>query len=224
MLKRVIPSAIGVTATLPLLLGGAPATLAVEPVTVSVAKKSCQQWKQLTKVEKKTCKKRPSKKKTPQPAPIVDATMTSERVTVPAPEPVRQTVMPAGWQDAMLNQVNSVRAAAGVNPVTTCAPLQNAAQLYARLMADTGHYGHAGPAGEQAWDRMLSAGYNYQSAGENIAHGQNGAKAVMDAWVASPSHYTNIINPEFTHLGSGGAETPTGRPYWVQNFGSGGTC
>jgi uncharacterized protein YkwD len=132
--------------------------------------------------------------------------------------------LPAGWQNTMLKQLNSARKQAGVPLLTFCAPIVKSAQKYATLMARTGHYGHQGPDGSQAWDRMAREQYNYLSAGENIAQGQRSVRHVMTNWVNSPSHYKNIVDPTFTHVGFGAKKASNGRVSWVQNFGGGGSC
>jgi uncharacterized protein YkwD len=48
----------------------------------------------------------------------------------------------------------------------------------------------------------------------------------MDAWVHSPGHYENLVNPELRQVGFGYAYDPQSAygAYWVQDFGSGRGC
>jgi uncharacterized protein YkwD len=126
----------------------------------------------------------------------------------------------------MLAAVNQLRASVGSSPLTLCEPISRAAQFYAALMADSNYYGHVGPDGSQAWDRMSAQGYAWRGAGENIAGGYDSVNAVMAGWEKSPGHYKNLVNPDFTHVGFGSATAPSSRygTYWVQNFGYGGRC
>src|SRR5438093_9839540 len=57
--------------------------------------------------------------------------------------------------------------------------------------------------------------------GENIAAAYADADAVMQAWMNSPGHRSNILNPSFTHIGIGAANVPGSqwKNYWVQDFG-----
>lgn len=134
---------------------------------------------------------------------------------------------PSEWQREMLGDVNALRAKAGADPVRLCAALNRSAQAYAQLMGERNHFDHHGPDGSSPGDRMEAAGYEGVRAwGENIAAGQTDVAEVMAAWRDSPGHYTNIVEPRFTHLGVGfatveGSEYST---YWAQNFGAGGTC
>lgn len=117
-----------------------------------------------------------------------------------------------------------MRAAKGLRALTLCAPIERAAQNYAELMASTGHFDHTGPDGSKPWDRMRVEGYQWASAGENIAYGYADVASVMQGWIDSLGHHANLVGTSFTHVGFGKAASPSGRSYWVQNFGSGGTC
>lgn len=50
----------------------------------------------------------------------------------------------------------------------------------------------------------ISAGVTHPWAklGENVGTGPD-VGSIMDAFVASPGHYANIVDPEFTHIGVG---------------------
>ena len=140
---------------------------------------------------------------------------------------VAATAQAAGnWRLDMLLQVNALRKEVGAPPVTLCTRLTSAAQEYASLMASQDHYGHVGPDGSQPWERMAGQGYRWTAAAENIAGGYGVVIDVMNAWHDSPGHYTNIINPDLTHVGFGFATDPdsTYQEYWVQDFGTGGSC
>ena len=50
------------------------------------------------------------------------------------------------------------------------------------------------------------------------AFGQRSAAKVLDSWMHSPGHRTNILNSNFTEMGAGYAVDRTGRPYYVQVF------
>ncbi len=72
-------------------------------------------------------------------------------------------------------------------------------------------------------DRIEANGYNnYTIIGENIAGGQESIEAAITAWLASPAHCTNIMNPEFTEIGVAVATNANSDYgiYWTQSFGS----
>ncbi len=45
--------------------------------------------------------------------------------------------------------------------------------------------------------RVMATGYSYTALGENIAAGQTSVQAVMTAWINSPGHCQNLMNPSF---------------------------
>ena len=124
----------------------------------------------------------------------------------------------------MLARINALRASVGVAPVVPCAPITASAQGYADAMARTGLFAHTGPDGSQPWDRMRAQGYRWSKASENIAKGQPDVATVMAAWIASPGHHENLVDPGVRHVGLGLAVDGGGTHWWVQEFGAGGTC
>jgi len=130
------------------------------------------------------------------------------------------------WRERMLEKVNSVRTAAGVAPVSWCRALDTSAQRYAGVLARSGAVQHEGLDGTTLLTRITATGYRVRVAGENLAGGQGTVVQVMRAWRASPHHLANITDPRMTNVGFGYAEGPSTmyRTYWVQHFGSGGSC
>jgi uncharacterized protein YkwD len=61
--------------------------------------------------------------------------------------------------------------------------------------------------------RIELESYKWAAAGENVAFGFNSPERVMQAWLESPGHCKNILNPKFSELGLGRAGT-----YWTQVF------
>jgi uncharacterized protein YkwD len=158
----------------------------------------------------------------PPPAPTTKAPPPPTTARPPAP-----TSPPgAGWQDQMLVSVNAERSKAGLRPVAMCASLTRAAQGYADLMAARNHFDHVGPDGSTLGSRTRAAGYTSAGGGwsvaENIAKGQTSVTQVMTGWMNSAGHKANLLAPGTTHIGFGKAVN--GSTWWVQNFGSGGTC
>jgi uncharacterized protein YkwD len=72
------------------------------------------------------------------------------------------------------------------------------------------------------FERIESNGYhNYTIVGENIAGGQSSIDEVMNAWLNSPDHCANIMNPKYTEVGVAIVINPDSEYgiYWTQNFG-----
>ena len=101
--------------------------------------------------------------------------------------------------------------------------LDTAAQAKADDMARQGYFAHVSPDGTLPWVWITSAGYDYQYAGENLAVRFSDSKDVVNAWMASPTHRRNLLDPNFTTIGVGTAQGMyQGRPatFVVQFFAS----
>jgi len=106
-------------------------------------------------------------------------------------------------------------------PITLSTPLTVIARLHARDMAQRLALTHEGADGSRAADRIARFGYPLQGSGENIAAGQRNADAVVAAWLGSPGHCANIMEPRFTEMGAAFALAPEGSNpgiYWTQVF------
>lgn len=117
--------------------------------------------------------------------------------------------------------VNAERAWAGLGPVTYNPNLTYAAQNYANLLSHGSCWGHYCDGYSRVSHRLEAAGYrNWTTVGENIAAGQWSPEAVVAAWMASPGHRANILNPNYTEIGVGLAHGGPYGVYWSQNFGA----
>lgn len=65
---------------------------------------------------------------------------------------------------------------------------------------------------------MRKFGIQYTYAGENIAAGQQTPQDVMNSWMNSPGHRSNILNPNYTTIGVGFAKGGAYGTYWTQQF------
>lgn len=120
--------------------------------------------------------------------------------------------------------------------------LHNSSQTHSENMAVRDFFAHCDlDTGTSPWDRMVAAGYSWNSAGENIAAGYSTPTAVMNGWMNSTGHRNNILSTNFREIGVGYhfqsndqgnvrldansdcvADTFNRGPYyryWTQNFG-----
>jgi uncharacterized protein YkwD len=93
--------------------------------------------------------------------------------------------------------------------------LAEAARLHSRYLAETGRLGHTGRHGSSLGERVRAAGYQPRAWAENVALGQRTAAAVIDAWLESPGHCANIMNPAYTDVGAAAVRGEDGRLYWT---------
>jgi uncharacterized protein YkwD len=138
---------------------------------------------------------------------------------------------PEGEVGRVLELVNQARAApracgdkgmfAAVPPLTWDSRLAAAAQGHCDDMVQKAYFSHTGSDGSQVSDRVTAAGYAWNAVGENIAAGQQTADAVVQAWLESPGHCSNIMGASFTNLGVALTLAPGDKYgiYWTQNFG-----
>ena len=114
----------------------------------------------------------------------------------------------------MLDLINAVRTEAGLNPLTLELRLNDSSEDHSQWMLDTDTFSHTGIDGTRAYQRMVDAGFSFTGSwawGENIAwQSVRGAAGYEDdvlnlhnALMASPSHYANIMNPNFEVIGIG---------------------
>jgi uncharacterized protein YkwD len=84
------------------------------------------------------------------------------------------------------------------------------------------HVSSGGPIGDTPDQRMERAGYqSWRALGENVAAGQTSPAEVVEGWMSSESHCSNIMNPDFTEVGIGYAYAEgTYWTYWTQDFGA----
>jgi|GEM_PF-1475300 len=142
-----------------------------------------------------------------------------------APQTVQsQTVAPSHELSEELQKVldltNEVRAENGLDQLTHHHLLSDAAQAHSQDQADMNKLTHTGSDGSNPGDRIEAAGYDSRRWAENAAAGFPTAESVMNGWLNSPGHRTNIMYPDVTEIGLGIAFTTDGYPYWTQVFAS----
>lgn len=101
----------------------------------------------------------------------------------------------------LVNLTNSERTSRDLNALTIDSRLVQAAYAKGQDMLEKDYWAHYGPNGESPWDFILSSGYDYVYAGENLAKDFTTAATVHSAWMASPSHKANIINSKYSNIG-----------------------
>lgn len=111
-------------------------------------------------------------------------------------------------KSATLCLLNSERSARGLAPLSSQVTLESAATSYSEAMVRQRFFGHVSPGGQTLSDRLASyvAGASSWRTGENLAWGggiQANPSAIVDAWMASPSHRVNILNGAFREIGVG---------------------
>jgi len=102
----------------------------------------------------------------------------------------------------IVNAINKEREARFLSPLRVNSSLQNAAKNKSIDMITRNYFEHYAY-GQTPWSFILKEDYNYSVAGENLALGYSTAEGVVNAWMNSPTHRANILNPEYGDIGVG---------------------
>ncbi len=123
----------------------------------------------------------------------------------------------------LLALTNQKRQENGLAPLQLDTELSHAAEQKAQNMFTNNYWAHISPDGTTPWYFIKHAGYEYLYAGENLARGFTTAPAVVDAWMASPSHRENMLSKNYNDIGfavSSGTLTGSETILVVEEFGS----
>jgi len=101
----------------------------------------------------------------------------------------------------IINLTNKEREELGLNAVSYDARLEAAAQAKGENMLAENYWAHTSPSGKTPWQFILAQGYDYVYAGENLAKDFAHSREAINAWMASPSHKANIVNPNYKNIG-----------------------
>lgn len=125
--------------------------------------------------------------------------------------------------ERVIELTNAERVKVGAPPLKLNAFLSEAAQRKAGDMFAFNYWAHSSPSGRDPWSFFKEVGYRYLYAGENLARDFASPEAVLAAWMASPTHRDNVLNPKYQEIGISvvdgtlnGAETTL----VVQHFGA----
>ncbi len=108
---------------------------------------------------------------------------------------------PAISSQRLLNLINEARQEKKLLPLALNNKLATAAELKTEDMLNKDYFEHTSPSGVTPWYWFKIAGYNFTYAGENLAMDFFETDAVFQAWMNSPSHRANILNPDFKEIG-----------------------
>lgn len=104
-------------------------------------------------------------------------------------------------QKKLIELTNEEREKLDLPPVSENEALDKAAALKAQNMFSENYWAHFAPSGKTPWDFILGSGYKFTFAGENLAKNFYGSDNVISAWMASPTHKENLLNPKYRDIG-----------------------
>lgn len=123
----------------------------------------------------------------------------------------------------LIELTNKDRIAQGLAPLSYNAKLAASSNLKADDMAKGQYFSHNSPSGVTPWQWFSRAGYTYRYAGENLAVDFSDSASIETAWMNSPGHRANILNPNYTEIGislATGIHKGRETTYVVQHFGT----
>lgn len=124
----------------------------------------------------------------------------------------------SNWEYEVLRLTNEIRSQYGLNELLPDAALAEVGRAHCMDMAARNYFSHSSPEGLSPSDRIHNAGIWPMCAGENIAAGQIDPQDVVTAWMDSPEHRENILEPSFTHMGAAMYRGGDYGTYWAQEF------
>ncbi len=109
-----------------------------------------------------------------------------------------------------VSAINQLRASKALNPLAIDGQLSGIAQDWSQEMAQAGVISHR-------LDLRAGVTSLWLRLGENVGFGPT-VSSLMDAFIASPGHYKNLVDPTFTHIGVGTVRTTAGMLYTAHEF------
>jgi Cysteine-rich secretory protein family len=116
----------------------------------------------------------------------------------------------SGTEQQFVNAINQLRASKGLRQLQVSGELTGVARGWTDQMVRNGQISHNPNLGSQ-----VSGGWT--KLGENVGVGYD-VQGLMDAFINSPAHYRNLVDPAWTHVGVGVTYSRDGRLYTTHNF------
>ena len=118
-------------------------------------------------------------------------------------------------ESKVIELTNVQRRQNGLPDLQADTSLSNVARKKSTDMRTNNYFSHTSPTYGSPFDMMRDMGVSYQTAGENIAQGQQTPDQVVNAWMNSEGHRKNILSDKFTHIGVG---YDANGHHWTQMF------
>lgn len=101
----------------------------------------------------------------------------------------------------VIDGTNAERQKLGLPPLHENPALSKAAQAKAQNMFEENYWAHFSPSGKDPWGFIVGSGYRFSYAGENLARNFYTSDEVVRAWMNSPTHKANLLNPHYQDIG-----------------------
>lgn len=143
---------------------------------------------------------------------LVSVTLFLALVALLGPAPSAAARTAGDFETAVHNATNAARLDHDLLKLRKKSCVDRFANRQAKKMAAKGEMFHQdlGPVLEKCGLSLV---------GENVAYGYTKAGAVLKAWLDSPGHRANILEPRYRQLGVGARKSDAGVWYLAQVFG-----
>lgn len=101
----------------------------------------------------------------------------------------------------LLELINGYRHQRGLAALAWNDSLAAAAAAHNEDMVRNDYFAHCGPTGRCLPNRLAAAGYDFESAAENLAAGHGTPLSVLRAWQGSAGHDGNLLAAPMTEAG-----------------------
>lgn len=195
-------------------LNGAPSAEAAEKEAPKQAEQKPAEKVEAPKEEKAKAPADAPKQEAPkQEAQAPQQQAPQQNAEKPATEQTNGAV--SEFEKKVVELTNAEREKQGLAPLELDVELSKVAKDKSKDMQQNNYFSHNSPTHGSPFDMMKKYGIQYNTAGENIAQGQQSPEEVVNAWMNSEGHRANIMNENFTHIGVGHVEEGN---YWTQMF------
>lgn len=135
-----------------------------------------------------------------------------QKITIPNIDSIK------ALETEVVRLVNVERSKKGLQLLKQNWELSRVARYKSQDMINKGYFSHQSPTYGSPFTMIESFGLKFSAAAENIACGQKTPQEVMNSWMNSSGHRSNILSPSFLEIGVGAAKDSQGNIYWTQMF------
>ena len=118
-------------------------------------------------------------------------------------------------------QINAERASRSLQPLTLKEDILPVARWHSKDQAGRMTLSHRDSKGRNAGQRLDASSIAWLRYGENVGYVKgfdNVTKTVVDAWLGSPGHASNLLDPSLKETAVGVAQSPDGTYFLTQVF------
>ena len=104
-------------------------------------------------------------------------------------------------EEQIFVEINQIRKENKLPELQKNIHLERAAKQKNTDMISNNYFSHISPNNKKWSDFIKDEKYDYIYAGENLAKDYDNSKEIIAAWIESPTHKENILNPDYSDTG-----------------------